>query len=419
MIAYRPDAVLVDGEFRTDTAVCIRDDGAFGGVSIGGEQYELVERPGTVWMPGFVNSHSHVFQRVMRGRSERRTTGASFWSWRESMYRVVQAIDPDGMETIANYTYREMLSVGYTSVCEFHYLHHGADGTPYADENEMAKRVIAAAADAGIAMRLQRVVYLSGDHNAQRRFRDPDLDTAIRRTERLANDVSVPVGIAPHSIRACTPDVIAAASDWARDSGAECHIHIAEQPKEIQFSESTYGQRPLMALRAALGPHVVGVHMTHLSDDEIQLAGAASMTACICPTTEGSLGDGLPRLRDLLDAGTQLAIGSDSHVVIDPFTEIRMLEFNERNRALSRRMLDPGAVLNACTEDLEPGRHTGWLELNTQHPALVGVPYDELVSAVVLAGRPECIVGTWMGNTFIPRQVPNPNRYLDVLQRVV
>lgn len=335
------------------------------------------------------------------------------------MYRLVESITPEDMTAIARYGYLEMMSVGYTSVREFHYLHHGPGGIPYSDENEMAKRVIEAAADAGIDITLQRVAYLAGEHVAQQRFRDANLDMALRRTEKLASEVAVPVGIAPHSIRACTPPEILQASEWARAQGVECDIHIAEQPKEVEYSHATYGQRPLIALSEALGPHVVGVHMTHLSDDEICLAGVSGMTACICPTTEGSLGDGTPRLLELLDAGASLSIGSDSHVVLDPFTEIRLLEFNERNRALSRRMLDPGAILAACTEPLDLERKVSWLELDRFHSSLTGVPWDELVSAVVLAGQPDCILGTWTKGRFITRSQPEPTQYIETMQRLM
>ena len=415
---FRPDAVLVNGEFHSNMVVSMLADGTL--QSVGEDVDETtVPRKHRVWMPGFVNSHSHVFQRVMRGLGERQTSGATFWSWRESMYRVVDGLDPDRLESIARYTFHEMMSAGYTSVKEFHYIHHGRSGAPYSDPNEMAKRVIAAGQSAGISMTLLRVLYLSVAETTQQRFCDPDIDTAFRWTTRLASEVPVSVGLAPHSIRACTPDQISEAIRWSKDHGMECHMHIAEQPREVNYSLERYGQRPLATIADSLDSHVVGVHMTHLSDREIKRAGEAGMTACICPTTEGSLGDGLPSLREMLDAGVRLSIGSDSNVVIDPFAEVRMLEFNERNRKQARRVVDPGSILEACTEPVISGQPTNWLELDTTHPALVGVPMHELVSAVVLSGRPDCIAGTWSGGQFRPREQPDPSRYLRALEQLL
>ncbi|MFT7621911.1 MAG: formimidoylglutamate deiminase [Myxococcota bacterium] len=371
-------------------------------------------------MGGFVNSHSHVFQRALRGRAERAgQSREDFWSWRNAMYALVEALDPETLQAIATYTYAEMLAAGYTRVKEFHYLHHQRGGTPYADVHELSLRLVAAAEAAGIDLELLRVAYPNVTEPAQSRFADPSVDVAIARTADLASRVDVPVGIAPHSVRAVSLDGFVACARWASEAGSECHAHVAEQPKEVAWAEATLGRRPLAALadRDVLSPSFVGVHLTHLDAAEIAACGVAALTACICPTTEANLGDGVPQTRELLEAGVRLAIGSDSQAEIDPFLELRLLEYNERNRWRQRQVLDPPALLAAACEPVVPGQPARLIELDLLHPTLIGVGAEHLASAVVMAGRPDCVRAAWFGATRRESR-PDPQPFLQVLARV-
>jgi formimidoylglutamate deiminase len=361
--------------------------------------------PGRVLIGGFINSHSHAFQRALRGRTESASTDENFWSWRDDMYGLVSRLDPDQMQIVATQAYREMLSAGYTTVKEFHYLHHQPNGRPYDDPHEMVHRLIAAAADARISLEVERVVYLNTVEAAQARFCDGDIDSALNWTADLAGAVDIKVGIAPHSIRAVSPADIAACSRWAMARGVECHSHVAEQPREVASSLEKFGRRPLAAIGdlGGLGPHFVGVHLTHLSAEEIVLAGRAGVVACVCPTTEGNLGDGVPFTSSLLSAGAGLGIGSDSNAIIDPFAELRLLEFNERNRLGRRRVLDPAALLNATTEKWTEGVVPTYLALDCSSPALLGVAADHLPGAIVMGAGPECIAGIYRGVAEVER----------------
>lgn len=370
-----------------------------------------VERwPGHVIIGGFVNGHSHAFQRALRGRQEDAAPGGNFWSWRKDMYALVSRIQPAHMGVIATQAYAEMVRAGYTRVKEFHYLHHQPDGTPYDDVHEMSWRLIEAAERVGLAIELLRVVYLDTSEPAQARFSDRSLESAVQRTDDLRaaaltrGSVSA-VGIAPHSVRAVTPDRIGECAAWARTMGVECHSHVAEQPREVDWCLETFGERPLDALasRGVCGPGFVGVHLTHLTTREIERVGEGAAGACICPTTEGNLGDGVPRLADLLAVGARLSIGSDSQAEINPFAELRLCEYNERNRLGRRGVLDPAGLLMSTTEPFVETSQPGWLLLNRADPALIGVGLDALPGAIVMGAGPSCIserhrAGTRLGD---------------------
>lgn len=397
----------------------IGDDGCVVGIGPPPAGVSVERLPGRALMPGFVNSHSHAFQRALRGRAERARAQEDFWSWRAQMYALVEALDPEAVQAIATWTYAEMLRAGYTSVKEFHYVHHAPGGAAYDDVHELSRRVIAAAETTGIAITLLRVAYPNAREEAQRRFADPDVGTAIERTADLASRVSVPVGIAPHSVRAVTPEGFEACAAWARDAGAQCHAHVAEQPREVAWSLETFGARPLalLAERGVLSGGFVGVHLTHLDDGEVESCGRAGLTACLCPTTEANLGDGVARTRDLIDAGARIAIGSDSQAEIDPFLELRLLEYGERNRQGRRQVLDPVELLSSTTEALGPGEPARLLVLDRSHPTLAGAAPEHLAATVVMAGRPECIEAVQLGTTR-RAVIPDPGPFLEVLRKI-
>jgi len=335
---------------------CWRADGWQADAVLGVDAHgQLVEPPraatealGAWVLPGMPNLHSHAFQRAMAGLAERRGGSEdSFWSWRETMYAFAAAIGPDALRAIAAQLYVEMLKAGYTQVCEFHYLHHQPDGTPYAQPEAMSLALIEAAREAGIALTLLPVLYMSGGFDGralsarQRRFGHAvdgylRLLQALRRHER--NDLRV--GIALHSLRAVPEAALREllASEAAKD--CPIHIHIAEQIGEVQDCLATRGARPVEWLfaHAEVDARWCLVHATHLTAAETAQLARSGAVAGLCPTTEANLGDGLFPLADYLDANGVLGIGSDSHISISPVEELRWLEYGQRLRSGHRNI---------------------------------------------------------------------------------
>mgnify|MGYP003547195457 FL=1 len=290
-------------------------------------------------LPGIANLHSHAFQRAMAGMAERMTHPSdSFWTWRETMYRMAARFGPDTLHAVAAQLYAEMLEVGYTTVCEFHYLHHAPDGRPYDDPAAMSQALIAAARETGIRLTLLPVLYMTGGFDGrplntrQRRFgHSVDGYLKLLETLRREQNETLRVGCALHSLRAVPPDamdlVLAALPQDAR-----IHIHVAEQIGEVQDCLAIRGERPVRWLldHADVDARWTLVHATHLDVDEIVAIADSGATVAICPTTEANLGDGLFPLRDYLDANGAWGIGSDSHSSVSPVEELRWLEYGQR-----------------------------------------------------------------------------------------
>ena len=327
-----------------------------------------VPRAAGALIPGMPNLHSHAFQRAFAGLSEHRGTGAgpssdSFWTWRDLMYRFALAISPDQLEAIATHLYIEMLQAGYTSVCEFHYLHHAPDGRPYADRAEMSLRLIAAAQRAGIGITLLPVLYQQagfGEPAAradQRRFVnsvDALLDIVerarVQGTRRAApvdaiGDVRV--GVAPHSLRAVGPRALQqlVAGVHAIDANAPIHIHVAEQQQEVQDCIAWSGQRPVAWLlaNANVDARWCLVHATHMLDAELRGVAASGAVAGLCPSTEANLGDGVFDAVAYAAADGAWGIGSDSHAGVGAAEELRLLEYTQRLAVQRRNVLSSDA----------------------------------------------------------------------------
>jgi formimidoylglutamate deiminase len=291
-------------------------------------------------LPGMPNLHSHAFQRAMAGLAERRGPGDdSFWTWRETMYGFAARIDPDTLQAIAAQLYVEMLKAGYTQVCEFHYLHHQPDGMPYAQPEAMSLALIEAAREAGIALTLLPVLYMSGGFDGrplsqrQRRF-GHEVDAYLRllaNLRKLEND-NLRVGVALHSLRAIPESAWRSVIDNEALKTGPIHIHIAEQIGEVQDCLATRGARPVEWLfdHAPVDKRWCLVHATHLTDAETRQLARSGAIAGLCPTTEANLGDGLFPLAHYLDAHGVLGIGSDSHISISPVEELRWLEYGQR-----------------------------------------------------------------------------------------
>jgi formiminoglutamate deiminase len=295
------------------------------------------------------------------------------------MYGVAALLTPDTYYALARATYREMVLGGITSVGEFHYLHHGPDGTPYDDPNAMGQALIAAAADAGLRITLLDTCYLAAGigreaEGVQRRFGDGDADAwaaraddlrravdprATQREEPAASDGSR-VGAAVHSVRAVPRDQVPTVAQWARRHDTPLHVHLSEQVAENEECEAAYGLTPteLLAEAGALDRRTSAVHATHLSDTDVALLGGSGTHACFCPTTERDLGDGIGPSRHLARAGSALTLGSDSHAVVDLFEEMRAVELDERLASRERGHWSAAELLDAAT--VTGHRSLGW-----------------------------------------------------------
>ncbi len=315
------------------------DGERIGAVTAGAEPGDAL-RLGGLTIPGLADAHSHAFQRALRGRAQ---GPGSFWTWREEMLALAETIDPEGYERLARATFAEMALAGVTVVGEFHYLHHGPGGEPYADPNEMSRAVLAAAAAAGIRIVLLDACYL---HGGSPRFRDAGAEAWAERVAQLDG-----AGAAIHSVRAVHPAAAAVVAAWAAQRGAPLHAHVSEQPAENEFARAEHGATPTAVLAAAgaLSERFTAIHATHVSAEDIALLGAARATVCLCPTTERDLADGIGPARELARAGARLALGSDSHAVVDLLEEARAVELDERLATGERGRHSPAALLEAAT----------------------------------------------------------------------
>lgn len=371
-------------------------------------------------LPGLANAHSHAFHRALRGRTH--TGGGSFWTWRRTMYRIADRLDPQSYLRLARSTYAEMALAGITSVGEFHYLHHAPGGAPYPDPNAMGQALVEAARQAGIRLTLLDVCYLSGGLDTdgtrrqltgpQLRFGDGDVGDWVDRLAHMELDGDhARAGAAAHSVRALTPEDLAVVARTAGERGLPLHVHVSEQPAENTASLAAYGRTPVEVLdgAGALGPRTSLVHATHLTDTDVALVRGSGATVCLCPTTERDLADGLPRTGDLLPA--PLSLGTDQHAHTDLFAEARGVELHERLRTHRRGTLDTGALLRAATHHaclgwddagaLRVGARADLVNVSLDGIGLAGAPTGRAADAVVFAAttahvRNVMVDGRWV-----------------------
>ncbi len=435
MTAYFAENALLPSGWARNVRFDISADGSLAAVTADAEAGDAERLSGPV-IPGMPNLHSHAFQRAMAGLAERAgPSDDSFWTWRKVMYGFVGRLSPDDVEAIAAQLYVEMLKAGYTAVGEFHYLHHGPDGSPYDDPGEMSHRVIAAAKAAGIGITHLPVLYAHGGFGGaeagpgQRRFLH-DADDFMALVDSLMacyrHDPEVRTGIAQHSLRAVTPALLAetvAALD-ARDGAAPIHIHIAEQQLEVDDCIAWSGARPIEWLldHAAVSRRWCLVHATHLTGEETLALARTGAVAGLCPTTEANLGDGLFPLFAYLAAGGALGIGSDSHISISPVEELRWLEYGQR-LAGERRNITPvgdggsigaglwrtalaggAAALGRPIGALEAGARADLLVLDGEHPLLAAREADVLLDSLVFSGNDNPLRDVMVGGRWAVRE---------------
>jgi formimidoylglutamate deiminase len=434
MRIFAADAFTPDG-WKRDVAIDVAADGTIGTVAVGADDYGA-ERVSGPLLPGMPNLHSHAFQRALAGRTGRAGAGGdSFWTWRQAMYAFLERIDPDAFAAIAAQAFVEMLKGGYTAVAEFHYVHHDPQGKPYADPAELARRIVTAASETGIGLTLLPVLYAHAGFGGtppaagQRRFVHT-LDSYSHLIETLARDAATAewnLGVAPHSLRAVTPDELAAVIALAA-GGAPIHIHSAEQMQEVTACLAWSGARPIEWLldHAGLDARWCIVHATHMTPDETSRLAASGAVAGLAPTTEADLGDGTFAARAYLDAGGAFGIGSDSNTIVDPFAELRQLEWSQRLARQARNVLATpevpvGQALYAVAArggahaqarnagDIAPGQRADLVVLDTADSALAAQPVDVVLDAAIFGPCRRPVRDVMVGGRWVVREGRHPH----------
>jgi formimidoylglutamate deiminase len=405
--------------FAAGVQVAVGDDGriaAVGALGLRGTH----RLTGTALLPGFVDTHSHAFQRGLRGSGEWFPAGAgSFWTWREAMYALVGSLDRESLRRLSVQAFGEMRDAGVTTVGEFHYVHHERDGDFALDQV-----VLDAAAEMGIRIVFLNTFYATGApgkplQGAQCRFATPSVDEYWRRMDLLAaglDPLTQSLGAVAHSIRAANPEQIRAIHEEAVRRGLPFHMHVEEQRREIEESVAAYGRTPMSVILDTLEvrDNFTAVHCTHTSDADMRRFLEAGGMACLCPLTEANLGDGIPRLALPHAARGRLALGTDSNNRLSLLEEMRWLEYGQRLRGEMRGALadDAGRVattaLAAATTggaralalnvgSIAPGAWADFVAIDLTAPALAEIAPDRLLEALVFGAGNEVIAGTFVG----------------------
>ena len=390
---------------------------------------------GRALLPGLVNGHSHAFQRVLRGRTEHRTARDrdSFWTWRESMYRAANRLSPEGLYHASRMAFLEMLLGGVTMVGEFHYVHHAPGGAPYGDRNELAWQVIRAARDTGLRIALLRTAYARSGWGkpaepVQARFITPRVEAFIADTEALRaglagteDAVRVSVGVAPHSLRAVPLDYVCEVAAYARTLQLPVHMHVSEQPADVEACVAEYKLRPvdLLEQKGLLDSGFTAVHAIHVTSGEISALSRADATVCACPTTERNLGDGTVPADRYSSAGVPISLGSDSNVQINLLEDARELEYHLRMLKLERAVLSAKQLFHCASEagarslrapagSLDIGRPADFFTVALDDPSLAGADSQSLLSSVVFSAERSAVRDVVVAGKFVVRDGRHP-----------
>jgi formimidoylglutamate deiminase len=416
---WLPDLIYTDRGFRSDTAlICDRNVIRLASADQVENAIRLKDR---ALLPGLVNAHSHAFQRVIRGRTERRSqhTSDSFWTWREQMYATANRISPDDIYAASCMAFLEMALAGITAVGEFHYLHHAPDGSRYDDPNLLAREVIRAARDVGLRIALLRVAYARAGYQTepnprQVRFIESSPDEYLSHLERLLvapeldQTQTAWIGVAPHSVRAVPLDYLKTVVEFANARGLVVHMHVAEQTAEVAACIAEYRRSPVALLdtEGLLSERFTAVHAIHVTPKAIAALARAQVNVCACPTTERNLGDGVVPVDGYFNAGVAVSLGTDSQTQIDLFEDARELEYHLRLQHTERNVLAPenshgedalARRLFACATTsgaasigfhggtLEPGAPADFFTVDLDDPSIAGSSPDNLLTNIVFS----------------------------------
>ena len=425
---YNAKYIFIEGEFKKNITIDVKNN-IFFSVEENAKGEGIVDLGNVALLPGCVNAHSHAFQRAIRGRTESRDLDHphdDFWSWRKAMYRAANTLSADDITTLAEFTFLEMAQVGITSVGEFHYLHHQEDGSPYADQNELAHRMIAAAHKIGIRISLLNVAYHFGGIDeaarpSQCRFVSQDLESYFERVRALRSTWkgdNVVIGYAPHSVRAVDEEWLIAIAQQAQVDASPLHIHASEQRAEVEDALKKRGRSPIQWIhdQGALGSNTTIIHANHATEKEIALMAQSGASICACPTTERNLGDGFLPMSAFLRADIPICVGSDSHTQIDLFSELRLLEYNERLQKEERNVLaqvrgeehtwaalfpmlscNGSRALGLGAASISEGQVADFITLDLEHRTLLGSDWGALANNVLLTMTPDAIRDVFVG----------------------
>lgn len=382
-------------------------------------------------VPGFANAHSHAFHRALRSRvqGERGT----FWTWRETMYRAAERLNPDNYHRLARAVFGEMVQAGMTSVGEFHYVHNQPNGVRYDDPNAMGVALLAAAEDVGIRITLLDTLYQFGGREAgryralegvQNRFYDQDVASWAGRVDDLFLGEGQKLGAGIHSVRAVEPHSMREIAAWAQTRGAPLHAHVSEQRAENEQVHDWLQCTPTELLESvgAMEGEFTAIHATHLTKHDIELLGSHRSNVCFCPTTERDLGDGVGPSSELAAAGVALGLGSDSHAVIDQMVEARAVELHQRLRAEQRGIHTAGELMNMATINghkslgwsdagsIASGNRADLVTIDLRSERTAGAPHDLLVEAAVFASTSSDITSVIVDG----RRVVSAGKHVDI-----
>jgi|SRR5450631_2289637 len=425
---YQPELLFRSGKFHLGAELSVDKAGKItGSAKLFPSREQIVTLKGKAAIPGFVNVHSHSFQRLIRGKSESRvSSGKDFWSWRGTMYHAASRLGPQELYDVARMTFLEMVRAGTTTVGEFHYLHTAPDGRPYDDPNLLSKQVITAAQSVGLRIVLLRSAYLRSGYElppdpGQLRFFET-ADEFVSNSKELfrkfwPDNDDVRYGIAPHSIRAVPLDALHQVSEWARGMGLPVHMHVSEQIAENEACVREYGTTPVTLLEREklLDSRFTAVHAIHITDKETAILAEAHATICSCPTTERNLGDGILAADKVALQRVNVALGSDSQAQIDPLEDARQLDYHLRLKHQQRANLDQidGAPLSARLFDcatangaralnipgggLSPGSWADFVTLDLNDPSIAGHSAEDLLPMLVFGMNRSAIKDVFVG----------------------
>jgi formimidoylglutamate deiminase len=433
--AWLPDLLYSDGRFQSDLAV-VCDAGKIIRIVPANQVDQPLRLKNRALLPGLINAHSHAFQRVIRGRTEYRSSNQtdSFWTWRELMYHAANELAPPDVYAASRMAFLEMALSGITTVGEFHYLHSDRDGTPYEDPNLLAKEVIRAANDIGLRIALLRVAYARAGYQKeanplQARFietRDRYLDNVSSLAAHVNTSAGMAwIGVAPHSVRAVPLDYLKEIGEFAAQHSLQVHMHVAEQPAEVSACIEEHGRSPvaLLETEGLLSERFTAVHAIHVSSKAIGAFAKTRAGICACPTTERNLGDGVVPADGYFQHGVPVSLGTDSQTQIDLFEDARELEYHLRLQRAARNVLAPtddddrsalakslfecatvngGGSLGFEGGSLQPGASADFFTVDLDDPSIVGASTSDLLACLVFsAGRAAIKDVVVAGNTIV------------------
>ena len=444
LIAWLPDLIFTAGRFETGLALVCDRSGVIARLARVDElkDEKKIRLSNRAMLPGMVNAHSHAFQRVLRGRTEYRTSGQrdSFWTWREMMYSAATRLTPEDIYDASRMAFLEMALGGITAVGEFHYLHHAPDGQPYDDPNLLANEVIRAANDVGLRIALLRVAYARSGYQTesnpkQQRFIERDSEIYLKNLERLIADItrgtdaSAWVGVAPHSVRAVPLDYLREVVAYANEHQLKIHMHVAEQPAEVSACVEEYGRTPVALLdtEGLLSDRFTAVHAIHVTPKAIPSLARTGAIVCACPTTERNLGDGVVPADEYFKQDVAVCLGTDSHAQIDLLEDARELEYHLRLQKLERAVLDVTHLFDCTTVNgarsigapggtLDAGRPADFFTIALDDPSIAGASTENLLSSIVFASSRAAVREVVVGG----KPIVSEGRHLiqeDVIER--